>query len=46
MSPTMIFLTKCELQHTVIYTFFLQFQYYLNIFFYLYYPILLDYILM
>ena len=41
-----IFFTKYKLQHTVIYTFFCQFQNYLYSFFYLYYLMSSSYILM
>ena len=41
----MFFLTKYELQHTVIYTVYLQFSSYLNGCLYLYYPMLLSHVL-
>ena len=40
------FLTKYKFQHTVIYTFFLQFHYYFDSFSYLYHPMSSSYILM
>ena len=38
--PAMIFLAKYELQSTVTYTVFLQFNWYLNSYFFLYYLML------